>query len=177
MKGKFIKKNALIMFMKMLIFLHGTLIMHKNALGKTREEIVKQSKQREKSVLDYGNYIPIGNAVKKLKCWKKQGVKISYLSSHENIKDVEKDKLVLKKYHFPKGKVYFRQDGKKYYGIVEEIIPDILIEDDCESIGGKKEMAITKVNPKIKRKVKSVIVKEFEGIDKLSDNIKNYIPC
>jgi len=35
--------------MKILVFLHETLIMHKNGVGKTREERVEQSKQREKS--------------------------------------------------------------------------------------------------------------------------------
>lgn len=161
--------------MKILIFLHGTLIMHKNALKKTREERVQQSILREKSVLDYENYIPIGNAVKKLIEWKKQGAEILYLSSHENIKDVKKDKLVLKKYKFPLGKVYFRENGKEYSKIAEEIIPNILIEDDCESIGGKKEMTITKVNPIIKKKIKSIVVKEFEGIDRLPENFKELI--
>ena len=37
----------------LLIFLHGTTIMHRNAAGKTREERVKQSLGREESVLDY----------------------------------------------------------------------------------------------------------------------------
>lgn len=52
--------------MKILVFLHGTVIMHKNAEGKSREERVKQSVQREQSVLEYESYIPIGNAAKKL---------------------------------------------------------------------------------------------------------------
>jgi len=161
--------------MKILVFLHGTLIMHKSGSGKTREERVKQSEKREKSVLDYANYIPIGNAVEKLKNWKRQGAEIIYLSSHENSKDVEKDKFVLKKYNFPVGKIYFRNNRKKYNEIAEEIIPTILIEDDCESIGGKKEMTITKVKPLIKRKIKSIVIKEFEGIDKYPDNLKDLV--
>ena len=52
--------------MKILVFLHGTTIMHKNAVGHTREEIVKQVKDKEKSVHDYKSYVPVGNAVKKL---------------------------------------------------------------------------------------------------------------
>ena len=39
--------------MEILIFLHGTTIMHRNAAGKTREERVKQSLGRKESVLDY----------------------------------------------------------------------------------------------------------------------------
>ena len=155
--------------MKILIFLHGTLIMHKSAEGKTREERVKQVLNNEESVHDYASYIPVGNSVEKLKAWQKQGAEILYLSSHENAKDVEKDRSALKKYNFPAGPVFFRKKGESYKEIAERIIPDLLIEDDCESIGGEKEMTITSVKPEIKQKIKSIVVKEFSGIDNLPD--------
>src|SRR3989344_238412 len=157
--------------MKILIFLHGTIIMHKNAKGRSREERVKQSLAREPSVLDYINYIPVGCAVNKLRKWEKQGAMIIYFSSHETPADVKKDKAVLKKYGFPTGRVVFRKDGKTYKYITEKILPDVLIEDDCESIGGEKEMTITNVSPSIKKEIKLIVVKEFSGIDGLPDNL------
>lgn len=159
--------------MKILIFLHGTIIMHRNAARKSREERVKQSIEREESVLNYGSYIPIGNALEKLKNWKRQGAEIIYLSSHESEEDMKKDKSVLQRYNFPEGEVLYRKDGESYKGLAEKIIPDVLIEDDCESIGGEKEMTITFVRPDIKRRTKSVVVKEFQGIDHLPDDIKS----
>jgi len=54
-------------------------------------------------------------------------------------------------------------------------MPDILIEDDCESIGGKNEMTITHINPKLKTKIKSITIKEFEGIDHLPDKISELL--
>ena len=63
--------------------------MHKDAVGHTREEIVKQVKKKIKnwirwslfnkkgSVFDYESYIPVGNAVKKLRNWKNDGAEIS----------------------------------------------------------------------------------------------------
>lgn len=159
--------------MKILIFLHGTTIMHRNAAGKTREERAKQSSEREESVLDYESYMPVGNAVEKLNNWKRQGAEIIYLSSHEAKNDVEKDKSVLRRYNFPEGEVLYRKDGELYKDIAEKINPDVLIEDDCESIGGEKEMTITFVTPEIKRQIKSIVVKEFEGIDHLPDDIKS----
>lgn len=161
--------------MKILIFLHGTLIMHKDGESKTRKQRVKQSIGREQSVLEYENYIPIGNAVSKLKTWKKQGARIIYLSSHEKASDVKKDKHVLKKYRFPSGKVIFRKSGDQYKNVVEKILPDILVEDDCQSIGGIKEMSITNVEPSIKKKIKSIVVKEFSGIDKLPDSLNDLL--
>ena len=158
--------------MKILIFLHGTLIIHKSAENKTRGERVKQVMGGDPSVHDYASYIPVGNAVKKLKSWQSQGAEILYLSSHEIAEDVEKDKIVLDKYDFPEGQVFYRQSGESYKDIAEKIIPDVLVEDDCESIGGENEMTITFVKPEIKQKIKSIVVKEFSGIDKLSDNIK-----
>jgi hypothetical protein len=157
--------------MKILIFLHGTLIMHKSAEGKTREERVKQVIDGDSSVHDYASYIPVGNAVEKLKSWQSQGAEILYLSSHETAEDVEKDKIVLEKYLFPKGQVFYRQNGESYKNIAERIIPDVLVEDDCESIGGEKEMTITFVRPEIKQKIKSIVVKEFSGIDNLPDDL------
>jgi len=161
--------------MKILIFLHGTTIMHRSAVGHSREEIVKQVAERDESVHDYASYVPVGNAVGKLKTWQKQGAEILYLSSHETIEDVEKDKFVLKKYGFPDGQVFFRQNGEQYKNVAEKIIPDILIEDDCESIGGKDEMTITHVKPELKKKIKSIVVKEFSGIDHLPDKISALI--
>lgn len=158
--------------MKILVFLHGTLIMHKNAEGETREERVKQVMNGDASVHDYASYIPVRNAVEKLKSWQLQGAEIIYLSSHESAEDVEKDKLVLDKYDFPKGHVFYCQNGESYKDIAEKIIPDVLIEDDCESIGGEKEMTITLVKPEIKQKIKSIVVKEFSGIDDLPDDLK-----
>ena len=159
--------------MKILIFLHGTLIMHKSAKGKTREERVGQAINADSSVHEYASYIPVGNAVEKLKSWQQQGSEILYLSSHETAEDVEKDKSVLEKYCFPKGQIFYRQNGESYKDIAEKNIPDVLIEDDCESIGGKKEMTITFVKPEIKLKIKSIVVKEFSGIDNLPYNISN----
>ena len=157
--------------MKILVFLHGTLLMHQSGNGKSREERVQQSKQREESVLDYANYIPIGGAVAKLNNWINQGAEILYLSSHKSINDVEKDKVVLEKYNFPKGRVLWRQGEEIYANVAEKILPDILIEDDCESIGEEQEMTITHIKPELKAKIKSIVVKEFEGIDHLPDNL------
>lgn len=158
--------------MRILVFLHGTLIIHKNAEGKTREERVSQVLDNDPSVRDYISYIPVGNSIEKLKSWQRQGAEILYLSSHKATEDVEKDKFVLEKYNFPKGTVFYRQNGETYKDIAERLIPDVLIEDDCESICGEKEMTITFVKPEIKQKIKSIIVREFSGIDNLPDDLK-----
>lgn len=147
--------------------------MHKNAEGKPHEERVRQVENKDPSVLDYASYIPVGNAVEKLKSWQKQGAEILYLSSHEIAEDVEKDKSVLEKYDFPKGQIFYRQNAESYKDIAEKIIPDLLIEDDCESIGGEKEMTITFVKPEVKQRIKSIVVKEFDGIENLPDKLED----
>jgi len=156
-----------------MVFLHGTSIMHSAGFGKTREERVKQVRRRRLSVLNYARYIPVGSVVNKLKNWVNQGAKIVYLSSHEKSKDVEKDKLVLNKYSFPKGEVLYRKNGETYKDVAEKVMPNILIEDDCESIGGKKEMTYTFIERGLKKKIKSIPVKEFGGIDHLPDSLED----
>ena len=145
--------------------------MHTSAVGCSKEEIIDQVRKKEPSVHDYASYVPVKNVVEKLKKWKDQGAEILYLSSHETVDDVEKDKQVLRRYNFPDGQVFFRQKGQAYKDIVEEIIPDVLIDDDCESIGGEDEMTITFVKPEVKKRVKSIVVEEFGGIDHLPDKI------
>ncbi|KKU82467.1 MAG: hypothetical protein UY10_C0032G0003 [Microgenomates group bacterium GW2011_GWA2_47_8] len=168
--------------MKILVFLQGTLLMHKSAIGKTREQIIRQVKEQEESVRDFNAYVPIGNAVDKLKKWTKQGAEMFYLSALTEDKKARGDEVIgreglkvdqeiLDRYGFPKGQVYHRQKGESYAQIAERIAPDVLIEDDCDSIGGEKEMTITFVNPEIKRRIKLIAIKEFGGIDHLPDDL------
>ena len=157
--------------MKIMIFLHGTAIMHKNGLNRTREERVKQVLDGDESLYDFAAYVPVGNVVRKLHAWKQQSAEIVYLSSHMKDEDIEKDNVVLRNYGFPDGQVFFRQRGERYNEIAERVLPDILIEDDCESIGGEKSMTYPHVKPELKAKIKSVVVKEFGGIDHLPDDI------
>lgn len=173
--------------MKILIFLHGTIIMHNGAKGKTRKQIIQQVIDEEKSVRDYRSYIPIGNASEKLQAWAKQGAEICYLSALTTSKKVRGDEIVgedglkaddevLKRYGFPKGEIYHRESNEDYRDVVERInpLPTVLIEDDCESIGGINEMTFTHLSSEIKSQIKSIPVKEFSGIDQLFDNIEGF---
>ena len=157
--------------MRILIFTEGTIIMHKNAVGHTRDEIVKQIEAKEKSVHDYKSYVSVGNAVKKLQNWKNDGAEILYLTSRRKPEEIQQIQNVLKKFKFPDGQLLFRQKNEEYKDVAERIIPDVLIEDDCESIGGIDEMTITHVKPEIKKKIVSIPIKEFGGIDHLPDKI------
>lgn len=164
--------------MKILVFTEGTVIMHKSAENLSREKRVEQSRSdilvTPGSVLDSPSYIPIDNAVQKLTSWKKQGASIYYLTSRRIRQDIDAIKDVLSRYHFPDSQnLYFRKQGENYKDAVERVtpIPDVFIEDDCESIGGEKEMTYPHMKPALKRKIKSIVIKEFGGIDRLPDDI------
>jgi hypothetical protein len=157
--------------MKIMVFLHGTTLMHSNAIGKTREERVKQVLDGDESLHNFSSYVPVGNAVRKLQAWRQRGSGIVYLSSHKQVDDVVIDKAVLQKYGFPDGEVFHRQGNEQYRDIAERVLPDILIEDDCESIGGEEEMTSPHIKQELKPRVKSIIVKEFGGIDHLPDDV------
>ena len=154
-----------------MVFLHGTIIMHKNGLGRAREERVRQALDGEESLFDFAAYIPVGNEVRKLQTWKNQGVEIVYLSSHKTAEDVQIDKAVLRNHGFPDGPIFFRSGNEQYHEIAERIVPDILIEDDCESIGGEKNMTYPHIKPELKGRIKSIVVEEFGGIDHLPDDL------
>ncbi|MBI2021542.1 hypothetical protein HYS93_01515 [Candidatus Daviesbacteria bacterium] len=181
--------------MKILVFTEGTILMHQDGKDLDREDRVRQSHkagiQREErwqkfgkdveyttptgSVHDYANYIPINKDVQKLTEWKNQGAIILYLTSRRIGKEIKEIKNVLERYNFPDSQnLYFRKEGEDYKDVAEKIKPDILVEDDCESIGGEKEMTYPHIRSDLRNKIKSVIVKEFEGIDKLPDNIYEF---
>lgn len=180
--------------MIILVFTEGTVLVFSSGAGLPREEILKLSKdagvQREGrnlafenntplpgvpkgSVYDFTSYIPVGRAVEKVKNWKEQGATIYYLTSRRIKEEINIVKNVLTKYHFPDSRnTIFRQKGEDYKDVAERLMPDILIEDDCESIGGEVEMTYPHINPQKKKSIKSVVVKEFSGIDRLPDKLE-----
>lgn len=169
--------------MKILVFTEGTVLMHALSKEVSREERVRQSKfaaiQRIMpfnvaigSVYDFKNYIPVGNAVEKLKSWKKQGAEIIYLTSRRTKPEIETIKKILSKNDFPDWQnLYFRKRGEDYKNVAERLMPNVLIEDDCESIGGEKEMVYPHIKEELRPKIKSVVIKEFGGIDDLTTDI------
>lgn len=123
------------------------------------------------SVHDYSSYIPVGNSVEKLKLWKEKGANIYYLSSRRTADELKDIGNVLKKFSFPdSSNLIFRREGETYKEPTERLMPDVLIEDDCESIGGEVEMTYPKLDQNAKQKIHSVVVKEFQGIDELPDD-------
>jgi hypothetical protein len=157
--------------MKIMVFLHGTTIMHRNASGRTREERVQQVREREESVRDYASYVPVDDAVSKVRTWSEQGAEIVYLSSHRRPEYVEMDRAVLRTCGFPAGQIVFRQPGEGYQDVAERVLPDVLIEDDCESIGGSREMTSAHLKPELQAKITAIVIKEFGGINHLPDDI------
>ncbi len=156
--------------MKIMVFLHGTVIMHKNAEGRCREERAQQVVDGDPSARDFRSYIPVGNAVNKLRAWHEQGASIVYLSSHTERSKVDLDEQVLVKHGFPDGKIFFRASGQTYAEVAEAVLPDVLVEDDCTSIGGEPEMTHPHLSPAAKARVQSMVVREFGGIDHLPDD-------
>ena len=157
--------------MKILVFLHGTLIMHSAGVGCSRQERVAQVEQNAPSVFEYKSYVPVGSALRKIRDWEAQGAKILYFSSHTDAFNIRKDQSVLDRFEFPGTEIYYRLTGESYKDVAQRVKPDVLIEDDCESIGGEIEMTYPHLDPSFKDKIKSVVIKEFEGIDHLPSDL------
>jgi hypothetical protein len=156
--------------MRLLVFLHGTTLMHPSAAGRTRAERVAQVRAGADPALhDYAAYIPVEGVVAKLRGWRKQGAEIDYLSSHRDPDDVAKDALVLEKHGFPPGRILARGPGESYGDVVEREPPDVLIEDDCESIGAG-EMTYPQIRPDVRARITSIVVPEFGGLHHLPDS-------
>src|SRR5262249_3611841 len=142
-----------------------------SGLGQTREERVRQSQDREPSVLDYSAYVPIGDAPMKLRTWRALGGDILYLSSHRRPERVAADQAVLSRYGFPAGPLLFRAGDETYADVAARTAPDVLIEDDCESIGGAAQMVFACAPTEPETAVTAIVVREFGGIDALPDDL------
>ena len=158
---------------KILVFTEGTILMASAGKGVSREERVKQVKEEDPTVHDFKTYIPVENAIQKLGTWANSGAEIYYLTSRRTLEEITDIQNVLTSNNFPSGILLYRQNGEEYKDVAERIMPDVLIEDDCESIGGEIEMTYPNIKPELKKNIKHIPVKEFGGIDFLPDDIRS----
>ncbi len=163
------------MSMKIMVFLQGTTIMNEKLVGRSREERVKLTRKRDPEILDSSSQVPIGDAVRRLQSWKEGGAELVYLSAHRKPENTAKVNSILYRYGFPEGLFVFRQGTEGYADVAERVKPDIIVEDDCESIGGEKEMVYPHLKPLLKNRIRSVVVREFEGIDHLPDTVEKLV--
>lgn len=171
--------------MKILVFTEGTCLIHGLSKGKTREQIVRDNlkfKSEGKGKIipgnfdDFAGYIPAGSAVEIIRRWKDQGAIIYYLTSRRTKEEIEDINNVLKKFNFPDFQnLLFRKEKEDYKDVAQNLMPDIFIEDDCESIGGTDEMTSTHFDPEAKSKIHTIVIKEFQGIDHLPNDINELI--
>ena len=141
-------------YMKILVFTEGT--------------ILKHSADDKKE--DFKSYVLIKDAVKKVNNWVENGAEVEYLTSRKKFLEIKQITDVLKDSGLPGiNKVHARQGDEEYKEVVERIKPNILIEDDCASIGGENELASLKLDSELKIKV--IVVPEFGGIDELPDDL------
>lgn len=154
---------------RILLFLHGTAIMHAAAAGVPRAERVRQSVRRVPSVTDFGSYVPADAAVEKAFSWQRHGADICYLSSHRTAADVDLDRGVPTAHGFPSGPVFFRQPEESYADVACRAGADVVVEDDCESIGGSAQTVSSALGPRAEQ-VHCVVVPEFGGLRHLPDD-------
>jgi len=79
---------------------------------------------------------------------------------------------VLRRHGFPPGRVLARQPGQSYGDLAGDESPDVLIEDDCDSIGAN-QVAYSQIRPELHGRIKSIVVPEFGGIDHLPDGLED----
>lgn len=115
------------------------------------------------------NYVPIGDAINTLKKWQEEGYEVIYLTSLKG-RGAMKMAQHLDELGFTGSMVGYRQKNQDYATLIKEELPDILIEDNCSSIGGEENMCYNLLSEDLKKEIKHIVVEEFQGID----NVKLY---
>lgn len=142
--------------MEILIFVEGTILTH----------------PAPDKVEEFGDYIPIKEAVAKINAWVEVGAEVSYLTSRTKFAEIKQIKDKLKEYNFPEGIVHARKENESYRQVVEALKPDVLIEYDCKSIG-EHETISPKLNQDLN--IHAIVVAEFGGIDHLPSNLEELV--
>jgi hypothetical protein len=162
--------------MRILVFTEGTLFISADVVHLSREARIQAvheelARQAAGEPIDFSAEVPAGNAVEKLQTWQRQGAEIMYLTSRTRSNEIEDIRSVLRRFGFPEGELFSRQENEAYKDVAERVLPDVIVEDDCESIGGEVEMTYPHIRPDIKARIKSIVVPEAGGIDHLPDDI------
>jgi hypothetical protein len=155
---------------RIIVFLHGTSIMHSSAVGQPRADRVRQVADKDPAVLDYGSYVPTDGTVAKLTAWQQRGAEICYLSSHRTAATAAIDNAVLAGHGFPAGRVYYRAHGESYADVARRWLADVVVEDDCESLGGLQQVTASALGRTPGRAPRCVVVPEFGGLGHLPDD-------
>lgn len=140
--------------MKILVFTEGTATKHPSPEG----------------FLDVPSFIPTTGAVERLTGWWRQGAVICYLTSERWNEDPTAVQDTLRRFGFPPGELSYRQEGEGYVDVVERVRPDVLIEDDCKSIGWDEV-----IGPRLRPEwgIRSIIVAEFGGLAHLPERCED----
>jgi TDG/mug DNA glycosylase family protein len=156
--------------MRIGVFLHGTAIMHAAAATVEREERVRQVRDRDAIVRDFASYVPTPGTAAKLAAWQRHGVSITYLSSHRTMDDLSADESVIRGHGFPSGPLHGRQPGEDYGSLVARLGLDVLVEDDCESIGGAAQTCAAQLSAGTAQATRCLVLPEFAGLAGLPDD-------
>lgn len=136
--------------MKIMIFIEGTTFYTKPVLF----------------LFSKHGYKPIGNTVDIINSLHSKGHDI-FLCSYVRKNRYNFIKSVIDFYGIAYTEILCRDKGERYSDIVERVCPDVLIEDDCKSVGGEKNCCINGVREDMRANIKSIIVPEFSGIDNI----------
>ena len=139
--------------MKILVFTEGTATKHPS----------------KEQFFDVSLFIPTEGSIEKLTKWQEQGAEICYLTSQRWNEHPETVEATLRRFNFPVGELYCRDEGETYVDVVARVRPDVLIEDDCKSIGWDEV-----ITPKLKGEwqITGIVVPEFGGLTHLPDDHK-----
>lgn len=136
---------------KIMIFTEGTIL---------KPKYVNNTLSR----INVMGYVPIKNSIEKLKRWQEEGYEVIYITSLKGRKAMKMAQK-LDELGFIGSMVGYRQKNQDYATLIKEEMPDILIEDNCRSIGGEKNMCYSQLSDELKNNIKHIVVEEFEGID------------
>jgi hypothetical protein len=150
--------------------------MHAAAAAVGRSERVDQVRRRDPTVRAFDSYVPTPGTVQKLVAWSERGAALFYLSARRRRRELDDDEMVVRRSGFPPGPVCGRRGEETYGELVERLELEVVVEDDCESIGGAAQTIAAQLTPSQRVSIRCIVVPEFIGLGMLPDDPHELLP-
>jgi hypothetical protein len=102
---------------RILVFLHGTAIMHPTAVGRLRGRARPPVPAARLGSAGLRRLCPHRGGCGEVRSWQHHGAIICYVSSQASAPGADLDRAMLGRHGFPTGTVYFRQPGEDYASV------------------------------------------------------------
>ncbi len=118
----------------------------------------------ENNVLNSNNFEPIEGAKEKIQEWMGLGAQVEFITGIYKFLDLKNLTDEIKKLDISEPKIHAKQEGEKYLDIIDQVSPDILIENEFNS--GEEKLCKDRIKPETK--IACIVLRSGQSLKNLA---------